>query len=84
MELCYIPSVLLFILGLYLSIYFGKMWWGAGLIVGSIPLFFSILSFTLCKKGNTKTAWVATFGVIVGLSMIMKGAIPITRKNYIN
>lgn len=71
MEKCY-PAIILFILAIFLAINLGrKLWWGAGIVFGLIPLFFSLLCLSLCKKGYTKLAWIAPLGALLFLGFIM-------------
>ena len=71
MELCYIPAIILFILTLVLVIQTYKaLYWTAPIVLGSIPLSFSILSFVLCKKGYKKLAWITPFGGLIILAVI--------------
>ena len=71
MELCYIPAIILFIIALVLVIQTYKvLYWTAPIVLGSVPLFFGILSFVLCKKGYKKLAWITPFGGLIILAVI--------------
>ncbi len=71
MERCYIPAIILFILALVLAIQTYKvLYWTAPIVLGSIPLSFSILSWFLCKKGYKKLAWIAPLGALITLAVI--------------
>ena len=76
MELCYIPSILLFILGLFIAIFIslgGNLYWAAGPVLASPALIFSFICFSLCKKGHKKLAWVAPFGALLFLFLLAIG-----------
>lgn len=61
MEICY-PAIILLIIAIIIAIKIGRTaWWGAGIVLGSVPLFFAIISFILCKKGYRKLSWLAPF-----------------------
>ena len=77
MTYCYAPSILLFILGIYVAIEVGKMWWGFSLVFGSIPLMFAIIAWILCKKGYTIMAWLMLCGPFIVYGMIATGVIRI-------
>ena len=76
MELCYIPSVLLFILGLFIAIFIslgGNLYWTAGPVIASPAFIFAYISYTLCKKGHTKIAWFAPFGALLFIFLMAIG-----------
>jgi uncharacterized membrane protein YgdD (TMEM256/DUF423 family) len=70
MEICY-PSILLIIIAILLFIQISRnLWWGAGLVLGSIPLFFGFICLALCRNGHNKLAWIAPLGAVVFLGFI--------------
>ena len=70
MNICY-PAILLFYLAVFEAIKVSRvLWWKAGLVFGSIPLFFALVSYVLCKKGYTKLAWMTPL-----ISLIFTGVI---------
>jgi len=73
MEICY-PAILLFILAIFLAIRLGKnLWWGAGIVFGSVPLLFAYISYILCKKGHKKMAWIAPLFAVTFTGLIIAG-----------
>jgi len=73
MKICY-PAILLFILAIFIAIRLGRgLWWGAGLVPGSIPLFFAIVSYGLCKKGYTKLAWITPLIALIMTGFLLAG-----------
>lgn len=76
MELCYIPSILLFILGLSIAIFIslgGNLYWTAGPVFASPAFIFSYICFSLCKKGHKKLAWVAPLGALLFIFLLVIG-----------
>lgn len=78
MERCYIPAIILFILALVLAIqaWFqisssapAALYWTVPISFGSVPLFFGILCWVLCKKGYKKLAWITPFGGVIILAV---------------
>ncbi len=72
MERCYIPAIILFILNILLVIQvYDPVFYGSALVLGSIPLFFVIISWLLCKKGYKKLAWIAPLGSLIVLASVV-------------
>ena len=66
------PAIVLFILALFVAIQTCRvLWWGPALFLGSIPLFFVIISWFLCKKGYKKLAWIAPLGSLIVLASVV-------------
>ena len=71
------PAIILFIIAIVISIIIGRMWWGAALIFGSIPLVFGIISFILCKKGYTIMSWLMILFAYICFGIIMNSMNPV-------
>ena len=70
MSHCY-PAIILFLLSLFIMIQLGRnLWWGAGIVVGSIPFIFAIITLFLCKKGYTKLSWIAPLTALLCIGML--------------
>ena len=75
MDLCYMPAIVLFILALFVAIQTCRvLWWGPALFLGSVPLFFGILCWVLCKKNFKKLVWImplTAFIVVMSVVALM-------------
>lgn len=75
MELCYVPSILLFVLGIVIAVKISRagLYWTAAPVFASPALFFAIVSFALCKKGYKKIAWFLPLGALILTSALFAG-----------